>query len=131
MRRLANTARKLVGAAARLRGSGVASVGDVELAEEMLKMKLEVLRWLYGETPRVVPIVGLSREKKQADRNKTMRYRYIMQQFGGHEVTLEQLTQYLGYSERTLRRELREQGGLPCRRSRGGRDAGSHRCDGA
>lgn len=117
LRRLANTVRKLVGAAARLDGRGVANRSDLEIVWKMVSYKLEVVRYLCGEAARVTPLGRREEVVRKAERAREQRWRDIAARFGGLRIGAAQLGELLGYGEKLVRRELRqrglvEQGGL-------------------
>ena len=115
---MTNSARKFIGASARLGGRTVANRDDIACAWEMLNYKLEAVKWLCGEAARIRPLGSRERQVKKALRKKDKRFGQIVESFGGCEgVTPEQIAEALGFTVRTIQQELRERGIFP----RGGR----------
>ncbi len=114
LRRMANSARKFIGASARLNGRSVATVEDVECAWRMLSYKLEVLKFLCGQAERIRPLGSRERQVKKALKMKDRRWSAIIEGYGGcTDVTAEEIADALGYSVKTIQQELRSRGILP------------------
>lgn len=113
LRRMANTIKKLVAASARLRGRTEATAEDVKCAEEMVNLKLEVLRWLCSDEARIIYQGTLKEQAERARREEEARFAVYLERFGGQTVTAAQLADELGFTDRTVRRDLRKRGIRP------------------
>ncbi len=111
LRRMANTARKLVGALSRADGRGVATAADVDRAFDLLSLKMEVVRWVCGQTERIVPLPSQQKQLERAVRASNLRWHEIVWNFGGRtEVTAAEIATLVMCSEAMVRRELHKRG---------------------
>ena len=113
VRRMSNSLRKLTGAAARLRGSGVAIEADVDEAFRMLTLKLEVLRWLAGDVESVRPLLPREELVGRAEQQRDLRAREIRRRYGGLREKSSLMALGLRLKEKLVRRELWAMGLVP------------------
>jgi hypothetical protein len=114
LRRMANSARKFIGASARLHGRAVATKDDVHCAWLMLSYKLEAVKWLCGQCARIRPLGSRAKQVSKALRKKEARWAELLDKFGGCAgVKAEEIATELEVTVKTVQQELRGRGLFP------------------
>lgn len=114
LKRIANSVRKLVSAAARLAGRDHINKEDIDTAWELLTFKLEVIRWLCDDRAQRVRTLGARAEVvAQAREAGERRWQRMLEAHAGQEVALGDLAQELGVTVRTVGRDLEGRGYYP------------------